>query len=178
MATTPAVTPVAVKRGYKRDSKRTSTRGRSLPMALKARVGRPAPQATDSSDDASDTGVQIRPQALPVYRAGTNYAIRRQHLTGQHADSKASRDRTKTSVGHMQQNTESVYSAGNTIQNWAEQRHLEDDSAPQQEILVRTTVSDRRGSVETLNEVGILAPGGSTTRTGNGLKHRSWMRSH
>ena len=63
-ATTSTVRTIPGTRGHRRDNKRSSTRGRSLPMALKARVGRPAPQATDSSDDASDAGVQIRPQAL------------------------------------------------------------------------------------------------------------------
>ena len=147
---------VAAKRGHKRDNRRTSKRGRSLPMALKARVGRPATRHTDSSDDSSDIGVQIRPLALPVYRAGTNYSTRRQHLTGQHADRMSSRTNNTTSSGHRGLDTEPEHRADNITQNCAEQRHIEDGTALQQESTVRPLVLPRRGSVDTCIGVGKL----------------------
>ena len=54
--------------------------------------------------------------------------------------------------------------AGNTTQNCAEQRHLEDGSALQQESTVRPLGLTRRGSVDTCIEVGKLATDRSTTR--------------
>ena len=156
-------TTVAAKRGQKRDSSRTSKRGCSLPMALKSRVRRQAPRQTDSSDESSDIGVQIRPLALPVYRAGTNYNTRRQHLTGQQTDRLGEKNNTTTLSGHRGQDTESEYRADNTTQNCAEQRHLGDGSAPQQESTVRPRVHTRRGRVDTCIEVGKLATDRSTT---------------
>ena len=155
---------VAAKRGHKRDSRRTSRRGSSLPIALKVRVGRPAPWHTDSSDDSSDIGVQIRPLALPIYRAGTSYSTRRQYLTGQHADKLCSRNKNTASSGHRGQDTESEHRADNTTQTCAEQRHLGDGSALQQESTVRPRVHTRRGRVDTCIEVGKLATDRSTTR--------------
>jgi hypothetical protein len=76
--------PTEEQRRCKKITKRGSTRGRSLPMQLKARVGRPASRTVNHNSDAdSDTGVHIRPPALPVYRAGTNYNTWRQIITQQ-----------------------------------------------------------------------------------------------
>ena len=105
---------VAVKRGHKCDSRQACKRGRSLPMALKARVGQPASRYTGSSVDASDIGVQTRPLALPVYRAGTNYNTRRQHLTGQHTDRMVSRNNNTASGGHRRLPMELEHRADNT----------------------------------------------------------------
>ena len=51
----PVLQSVATQKG----GKRASTRGRSLSMAIKARGGCPTLRLSDSSDDASDTGVHI-----------------------------------------------------------------------------------------------------------------------
>ena len=133
-------------------------------MVLKARVGRPATRHTDSSDDSSDIGVQIRPLALPVYRAGTNYSNRRQQLTGQHADRMGNRNNNTASSRHRGLDTEPEHRADNTTQTCAEQRHLEDGSALQQESTIRPLVPTRRGSVDTCIGVGKLATDQRTTR--------------
>ena len=68
----------------------------------------------------------MRQLALPVYRAGTNYIIRRQHILEKRTDTHASRTNTTATAGRKRAATEQGHRVDNTTQNLAEQRHLED----------------------------------------------------
>ena len=136
-------------------------------MAHKARVGRPAPRPSASSDDDSDTGVHIRPLALPVYRAGTNYIIRRQQITEQRTVTHASKTSTKATVGRKRAATGQRHREDQMTQNCAEQRHLDNNSALQQETSVERQVRTRHACVDTHTEVGKLA----TARRSTDMEH-------
>ena len=148
-----AVQAVASQRGAKRVSKR----GRSLPMAHKARVGRPASSQSDSSDDNKPTRVHMRPIALPVYRAGTNYIARRQHIIEKRMDTHATTTNTLATTGRKRPAKVQRHREDHTTQNCAEQRHLEDSSALQQETSVERQVCTRHACVDTHTGVGKLA---------------------
>ena len=150
-----AVQAVASQRGAKRGSKR----GRSLPMAHKARVGRPASSQSDSSDDNKPTRVHMRPIALPVYRAGTNYIARRQHIIEKRTDTHANTTNTSATTGRKRPAKVQRHREDHTTQNCAEQRHLEDSSALQQETTDDRQVRTRHAGVDTHTEGGKLATG-------------------
>ena len=158
---TPAAAVLAVE--SQRGAKRVSKRGRSLPMAHKARVGRPASSQSDSSDDNKPTRVHMRPIALPVYRAGTNYIARRQHIIEKRMETHATTTNTSATTGRKRPAKVQRHREDHTTQNCAEQRHLEDSSALQQETTNDRHVRTRHAGVDTHTEGGKLATGRRST---------------